>query len=417
MASATRTVPKSPSSRTSRTARTKDRGASVAGVAAALAAAIILAVGVARLTIASAVADSDPALASRLAPRSPDALVSTAMAEVGQAAATGGDPRAGTIARLRRVGTVAPLQPEPFLVQAALAERAGDYSKAETLLRQARGYDPRSIAARYLLADVWLRQDRMLEGLSEMAILARLLPGASVQLVPALAQFARTPGARDKLAAILKSNPRLRRPLLDALASDPDNAGLILALAGPEMRSADADGQRWKSRLLDGLVKRGGYARAYGLWRNFAGLPDGTAPLLFNGDFRKLPAPAPFNWTFISGSAGIAEPAGGRLRILFYGRDDATLASQVLLLTPGDYAFEAPVSGTAAPESLAWTLTCIAGGKRIMQLDLAADRPAARFTVPAGCEAQKLELVGRGQDMPKDSDVQVGPAGIRRLGA
>ena len=338
------------------------------------------------------------------------------MAQVGQAAAKGGDPDPAVISQLQLLGEIAPLQPEPFLVEAALAERKGDYGRAERLLRQARWRNPRSTAARYLLADVWLRQNKVTEGLGEMATLTRLLPSASVQLVPALAEYARSPGAREKLFAILQPNPQLKRPLLNALAADPDNADLILALAGPDARSTDEDAQSWKARLLAGFVKRGDFGRAYALWRTFAGLRAGDSPLLFNGNFGASPAPAPFNWIYNSSNAGVAEPGGGKVRVLYYGRDDTNLVSQLLLLKPGTYAFGAPVAGAPAPNALAWTITCVGSSTQLLNLPLAADSAGGKFTVPDGCTAQLLSLNGHSQDMPQDSDIQIGPVSLERAG-
>jgi len=338
------------------------------------------------------------------------------MGQVGEAAAHGATVGPNVRGRLRLVSAAAPLQPEPFLVEAAIAEKAGELSRAELLLKQARWRDPRSAAARYLLADVWLRENRIVDGLGEMAVLARLLPGASVQLVPALAAYARTPGADQQLIAILRANPQLRRPLLIALAGDPQNVALVVKLSGVDERSSDPGSLVWKSRLLNALIERGDYQRAYGLWRNFAGLAPGGSPLLFNGEFKKLAVPPPFNWSYNSGKAGIAEPANERLRVLYYGRDNQTFAAQLLLLKPGNYRFEAPVRGKSSPDSLYWTLTCGSDGTPIMQLSITSTPSAARFAVPAGCETQSLKLNGHEQDMPQDSDVQIGPVRIERVG-
>jgi hypothetical protein len=338
------------------------------------------------------------------------------MAEVGASAARGEAPGQRTLERFSTGASAAPLRPEPFLVQAAMAERAGDLDRAEALLKQARWRDPRSTAARYLLADVALRRNEVVEGLTEMAAVSRLLAGGATQIVPALSQYAHAPGAREQLAAVLKSNPRLKQPLLETLAADPANADLILALAGPDAPSVRPEAQAWKSRLHGGFVERGQYKRAYGLWRSFAGLPSQSAPLLFNGDFADMAAPPPFNWTFASTSAGLAEPSGGRLRVLYYGRENATLASQLLLLPPGTYRLQAPVTGTAAAGALTWTLTCAAGGKQLMQFDL-AHGGAAQFSVPPGCEAQTLSLVGHMQDMPQASDIQLGPVTLQKRSA
>ncbi|HET9810778.1 MAG TPA: hypothetical protein VFP53_03670 [Sphingomicrobium sp.] len=379
---------------------------------------MLLAAEVVRLTIAGSFAESRTDRAARLAPQRPDVLVATAMAGVGQAAAAGQLPPHSVMATLGRLAQWAPLEPEPLLVDAAIAEKKGDIARAEKLLLEARRRDPRSTPARYLLADLWLRQDRLGEGLGEMAILTRLLPATSVQLVPALAALAKSPGASDRLRAILVSNPRVKQPLLNALAVDPDNLDLILDLnsSTPTVRGA---GSSWQPRLLNGLIGDGNYARAYQLWRKLSGFPPGTPPTLFNGDFRQVPAPAPFNWTFNSTGAGFAEPGGGRLRVIFYGRNNASLASQLLLLPPGRYRFSSGADGEMTAGAIAWTLSCANSKTKLMDRTLgdATGVMTSTFVVPAaGCPAQQLALVGRAQDTARESDVQIGPVAVERVG-
>jgi hypothetical protein len=383
-------------------------------IAAAVVVSLLLAAEVARLTTASAVAEKNPNRAAALAPTDPDALVQQAMSEVGAAAARGSAPGLGTRERLRLIARLSPLRPEPYLVEAALDSRAGDYDRAEKLLLAARWRDPRSPAARYLLADVWLRQGKVTESLEEIAVLARLIPGAAVGLAPALAEYARGPNARDQLGPAISRNPQLKAPLITALAADPANADLVLSLAGDDARSPDPEMRAWQRRLLDGFLSQGQYAQAYSLWRKMVAVPVDGQALLFNGGFRRLAAPPPFNWDFYSGPAGVTEATGGHLRVIFYGRESAPLASQTLLLPEGQYRFRAPLNGNAPRGALLWTLTCLPDSNELMRID--ATSGAGSFTVPPVCRAQKLSLVGQIEDMPTDSDVRIGPALLQRIG-
>ena len=380
---------------------------------------LLLAAQVARLTVASAVVDRDPAMASRLAPHAPATLAANAMAQVGLAAGRQSAPGEKTMGLLRELAAISPLDPAPFLVNGAIAAREGRYAQAEKLFDQARTRAPRAPAARYLLADVLLRQGKVGEGLREIAILSRLVPAASVQLVPSLAAYAQSPGAREKLAAVLDHNPQLKNPLLAALAENPRNAELILALAGPLTGAADNDMRVWQTRLLLGFIREGDYEGAYRLWRRFARLPGGARPLLFNGEFRKLSAPVPFNWDFRGSPAGIAEPGPDRLRVLYYGRQDTVLTTQLLLLPPGNYRLQSPISGHVVPGALSWSLGCVDAQGLLLDLKLAASSEnAGSFDVPAsGCPAQRLVLNARAQDSPDDSDARIGPVTIQRIGA
>jgi hypothetical protein len=383
---------------------------SLAAVAVIGLLAVLLGIEVARLTVANRVAEDDPALAARLAPASPDVMTSSGMTEIGRAAVAGGNPDDATLRQFRSLAKWAPLTPEPFLVQAALAERAGDLRRATLLLKEARLRDPRSKPAVFLLADVAMRQNRVVDALTNIAILARLVPGGSMQLIPSLAQFARTPGAEQQLSGILRDNPKLKRPLLISLANDPANAALVISLAGDDAKSTDVESISWKARVVSGLVARGDYGRAYSIWRNFAGLPANDSPLLYNGDFRRTPAPPPFDWTYAAGSGGLAEPDSGRLHVLYYGREDFILAYQLLLLPEGSYQLRSPLSSTNVAQALSWVVTCAKSDTEL--LDSPIGGGILKFSVPDNCEAQTLKLVGLASDVPQDIDTQIGPVSL-----
>jgi len=373
---------------------------------------VLLAVEIVRLTVAGAFAESGVGVAQKLAPRTPPVLVSEAMAEVGEAAARGGMPPPSAIKNLRHLVPVAPLRVEPLLVEAAIAQKAGELERAERLLLEARRRNPRSAAARFLLAQGWLAEGRIEDGLAEMAILSRLLPGSTAQLAPALSQYAQTPGAGARLKTMIEANPRLKGPLLNALAADPDNLPLVLELQGAAAAAGIPESTQWQGTAFTALVANGEYERAYALWRRLSGY-NGPRPLLFNGGFQRVSAPPPFNWSFNSTGGGVADPGDGRMRVIYYGREHAVLASQLLLLPPGTYSLSVAASGTAAPGALAWQLSCLPGNKALMVLRLSQSSARGRFEVPgSGCEAQMLELRGEALDMPQDSDLLVGPIAI-----
>src|SRR5690349_1169019 len=98
--------------------------------------------------------DDHPALAARLWASHPKVLRAEAMSGVAAAGIAVASPSAETLATLELLAREEPLSAEPFLVQAALAVRKQDYSRGEALLIEARRREPRSPAARFLLADL-----------------------------------------------------------------------------------------------------------------------------------------------------------------------------------------------------------------------------------------------------------------------
>lgn len=338
----------------------------------------------------------------------PDAVTEQAMTQIGTAAAQGEGMPSSALDGLALVARKAPLAPDPFLVEGAVAQMAGDPARAESLFTAARRRDPRSEGARYFLAERYFQTGRILPGLVEMGALARLSVRASQPLVPALVAYARTPGAIDELRRFFVLAPKVREQTLSLLAGDARNAPLVLALM-PEARSIAKDSD-WPRRLIQSMVAANDYAGAEAMWMRLSG--EANRGLLYNPQFRDLPAPPPFNWNYGSGTAGVAEPSGGGgLNVIYYGRDDATLVSQMLRLAPGNYRLAMRIDGPSRASGLAWTIVCYPGPSTIFQLPLGTVGKGAvtgTFAVPTtGCPAQSIELRGRPPEVTETSQLSI----------
>lgn len=341
------------------------------------------------------------------------------MAEMGARSAKGETLPPAVIAELGRVARAMPLEPEPFLIRGALAQTAGRGADAERLYLEARLRDPRSRAARYLLAEHYLRSDRIPQGLAEMAIFSNLA-GGSGELAPALAAYAQTPGAVAELRQLFLLTPNLEEPVLTELSGDAANADLVLALRSPRPRPGSVSkAPRWQARLVSALIANGEFDRAHRIWAMLSGLPEASRGL-FNPEFRQLAPPPPFNWTYGS-SGGVAEPLDdGRLQLIYFGREDAVLAEQVLVLAPGRYNLRFELEGNVKDSALAWTIDCLPSQRPVLQLPLKADAAPAyggAFAVPAqGCAAQRLRLAGTASEFASSTEFTIGKFGLTRAG-
>jgi len=338
----------------------------------------------------------------------PDALLNRAMGEIGTAAARGGTVPPSARQAIASVARKAPLAPDPFLVEGTIAEMEGNSPRAERLFLAARDRNPRSQGARYFLADRYLKTNRILPGLIEIAALARLSEKAAQPLIPALAAYARSPGAVAELRRFFKLSPATRDRTLALLAEDARNAPLILSLAPEALDGAAPAG--WQASLVRSLVAAGDYAGAEALWSRTAGVAN--RGLLFNPQFRTSAAPPPFNWQFFSGTSGVAEPSGsGGLDVIYYGRDEVALATQLLRLAPGGYRLAMRVEGSSRASGLAWNILCVPTSGALLRLPLGASgkgNVAGAFAVPAaGCPAQSLELRGRPGDSSQTAQLTI----------
>lgn len=370
-----------------------------------------------RSAVVTAMAERAPSAAARFWPSHPEVLIGLGMEGIGRAAAQRNPPPLSAIERIETAARSAPLAAEPFLVRGVQAQQGDEGRIAERAFREARTRAPRSPAPRYFLAEHYLTSGREQAGLREIAVLARLLPGGTGNLAPFLATYATSPAAVPHLRGLFRSYPNLEQAVLVELAKDAGNAELILSLATTR-RTQDGAVPDWAGRLIQQMVAEGEYGRARRLWSRVSGVAGG-ADRLFNPEFRHSRAPPPFNWTLTAGSDGVAEPRrGGGLDILYYGRGNAVLASQLLVLPPGRYRLAMRPSGAAGPgESamLRWVVACLP--ENASQLELSLDKRAengtiaAEFEVPhADCAAQRIELRGVAGDMQEQ--VEAGIAGL-----
>ena len=354
-------------------------------------------------------------IAARLWPSHPSPLTNRTMAEIGAHAARGQTPPPEIMREVDAIARKAPLAAEPFLIKGALAQVEGRQEHAERLFLAARMRDPRSAAARYFLADRYLRTVRVAPALAEIAALSRLYIEARAQFGPALATFAQMPGGVPQLRRFFRTSPELEPFVLAYLANDAKNADLVLALWGRRTLDPKEPPPDWQGTLIRRLIEKGQFAKAYATWRLVAGVDRG-AGTIFNPGFRKMPAPPPFNWE-LAATGGVVEPApGDRLQVIYYGRQDAVLAEQLLMLAPGSYQLGMDITGPLGDGGeLAWTLSCLPRYDVIFRLPInRKGRIAGKFSVSQNCPVQSLRLTALPGPFPQSQEFAVGGLSLIR---
>lgn len=383
--------------------------------------AIAAAIMVVRTASVAAFKEGGGSLAALVWESHPAVIFGSGLARIGETAAAGGAVGPGNVDPLIAAARRAPLAPEPFLVRGVQRRLAGDESAAGRAFAEARRRDPRSIPARFFLADHHLRSGAVQPGLLEVAALSRLVPNSAIKLAPILADYAKTPGAVPHVKAMLQSHPELEPNVLWVLAGDGDNADLVLSLAS-DRPAAGAERPAWQEQLVAGLASSGQYSRAYAMWRRFMGLPASqeAKPYLIDPRFEQAGGLRPFAWSLTSGGGGLVETGRGGLHVIYYGRDTVVLAEQLLLLPPGRYDLAMKVSnGGGGASSLSWAVTCLPSAKPFFTLDLrkvaASSGSAHRFEVPgSGCEAQRFQLVGTAPESPQTVDLSLSGLALTR---
>lgn len=380
-------------------------------------AALLAGFYVLRVALVGAFAASAPGRAAAIWPGHPVVILQSGLAEVGRTAMAGANPDPALVNQLLEAYRKAPLAPEPYLVRGVQAQSAGDDALSGRAFVAARNSAPRHVAARYFLADHYLRTGQTEAGLKEISALARLVPQGVTNVAPYLAAFARTPGGARHVRTAIHRQPQLEGALLNVLAADPANHDLILGLWSGR---GGAEARIWQARLLDALVEARQYDRARAAWLRFTGA-DANKDDLPGSGFEPGGMP-PFGWSFASGPAGVAEPeADGGLHILYYGRDQLVLASKLITLAPGRYRMSLKVSrGAPGADALSWAVVCQPASTPLASGDLSnvgkGGAIGASFAVPLNCPAQRIELVGTPPQSPQQVDVTVSELLLLREG-
>ena len=364
---------------------------------------------------------TNPVLASAVWAGHPDVSFKIDLGRIAMAAASGKPVPRDRISHIMARSQWAPLAVDPFLVRGVDAHLAGQEVIAERAFAAAKRRDPRSMATRYFLADQYLRTNQPAKGLVELGALTRLVPGSIETLAPYYASYAQQPGGEAQLKEMLRLHPDLETTILGVLAGDARNADLILRLSHGA-RDTAGNPPNWPSRLIESLLAAGQYAKARAVWAgmsNVAVAAYADTPI-FDAQFRGSSLPPPFNWTLSSSGSGIAEAAGnGRLHIIYFGRDNAVLASQTLLLKPGKHRLEFDVVEGADASVLSWTVTCRPSMKKLVSIALGKGASRRRvegiFDIAADCPAQQLELVGAAPEFPVTVDVTIGELDLERM--
>lgn len=356
-----------------------------------------------------------PEILARFWPSHPTSEIASAMTEIARASRDRRPVPKNAFALMSEAAAREPLATEPYLVRGVQAELAGDGTLAQHAFQAAQWRDPRSLPAAYFLADRYFRTGDVVQGLTEVAALARLAPNGNVTVAPYLAAYSGNPANWPALRTLFRANPGLAQSALLAMASNLATVPAVMALADPHQKTQDA---HWIPALINTLVAGGQYIKAREVWTRTVNERSRSGQLIYDASFSDKDALPPFNWALTSTGVGVAErQSGGRLHILFYGQEDGILASELLLLPKGEYRLSMQLRGDAARARLLnWSLWCDKADAPLssVTIDAAASR-GWKFTVPSGCEAQWLRLSGASGDLPQQADTTLTALKLERV--
>ena len=311
------------------------------------------------------------------------------------------------------------------LSQVALeATLAGKSDVARPIMQEVVRRDPRAKAGRiWLMADA-LRRGDLGTATGHIERLMAVDPAQSLAYFPILGDIAKQRGGERRIANVLARGPAWRTQFLAFLTTRGVDPDLIFRLNTGATGVAKVGGESAQAALIQQFITRGDYDGAYVAWVNF--LPPATlakVTTVYDGGFAGLPGPQPFNWTFNDGEvASVGIDRGHGLHIEYSGAQTARLASQTVLLKPGSYRLDYIAQGSddvADGGALGWRLLCLPDNKLVLDLPITglterAVGRAARFTVPAGCNAQLLSIEATLGTFPQSRSLNIAQVAINR---
>lgn len=344
-----------------------------------------------------------PATALRFAPYDARAKAELAQAQIVELAQRPGDPSAAE-ALLRESVTRDPTNAAAWRSLGLVAQFRRDTSKTVGLFHFAE-----RLSRRDLPTQLWLIEERVAANdirgaLRHYDIALRTSSGASQLLLPILVSATAENSIVEPLAELMATNPPWGGDLLARLAESAPSSEHLAAFMEKLARSRRLPQSLYISAMINRLIEARDFQNAWRIQRLIR--PPGPAErFVRNGQFDILEPASGFDWLFENDDTLGAEPimldgAGQGASLQVHGDRPGIVARQLLLLPPGQYRVAAaagPVDGTA-PASIYWSVACADAG----QTQATEGQPATvhgpstlqlAFHVPAShCTAQWLSI-------------------------
>ena len=255
-----------------------------------------------------------------------------------------------------------------------------------------------------------------------------LRPEAIEPVMGELAKLMATGEGRRVLASALSRDPSWRPQFFAvARARSVTPAQALALLDAVRARRPGADLTMERQLYITTLIGAGDLRRARQLWLEL--LPANERArhqLMANAGFRGRPVGAPFGWALHALDVGRAEirDAGTQrpyLDVDYFGGSNAVLAEQLVALPAGIYRLRYALAGEmgSGSSNLFWRIDCSSGTPELMRKQMNAPTARfqpqeARFTVPAGCDGQRLRLQAEAGDIPATVTLRIAELEIVR---
>jgi hypothetical protein len=270
-----------------------------------------------------------------------------------------------------------PLSARPLRILAQLAERNSDPASTATLMLAASKRSLRESQAINWLMQRSLEANDITAALGYADVLLRSRPQVVQYVVPTLARIAEHRKGNGELKRLLASNVPWRPAFLYYLPASITDARTPLDLLISLRQTPTPPKAIDLMAYIDFLIAKNFHELAYYAWLQF--LPAEqlrSVGLLFNGGFEHAPSGLPFDWVIPKGKGTIVDRVkrtdaenNYALAIDFgIGRVDFKPITQIVLLAPGNYQLTGTYKGqVSGRRGLVWRITCVESAKPIAE--------------------------------------------------
>jgi hypothetical protein len=336
----------------------------------------------------------------------------------------GGRVSPGMVERGKEAAISSPLSTEPFLFAALLhfpkQESLGTV-EAEPFLGEVLRRDPRSRGAHLLLLRRAVASKKIDAALFHLSRLKQLEPDMVGQLMRTVGEQIKSTEAADEVAEALSAHLELIDGIAEGVASGKASPEVVARFAGNLPLATLAKGAA-APVLMDRLIRDGYVSQARRLWGEVNGIsPSEYSEPVYNSEFSRKDARAPFGWSYNENETGVSEWKGpGSVYVEYYGRRSGILLSQTLALLPGRYRAIAKAS-PQMPEvdSLALQVSCFGGAPVLSEAQMNGGGPQAplemEFNVPASCPGQIIAIVGLARERHVGGAITLHGLSVKRV--
>lgn len=267
------------------------------------------------------------------------------------------------------------------------------------------GRNPRNRIVRTWLAERALRDGNYPVALRQLDALMRVEPTLASQISQAMVPFLFAPNMVDAFADAAEDRPPWLPSFIDGARREPRLARQVDALM---LEVAEREPEAVETRNIVEVINmaqsRGDFASGLRLLRAFYPLAfaDG-GNMVFDPRFMAVEGAAPFLWTINEESGVVSEGTANGLEITGRVAAGTRLASQSLILGPGNYYLSARGQIAQGDLNVQWVLVCEAGNQPVATMAVSSviaasmnGNPGLLFVVPPGCGFTSLALVASG---------------------